>query len=278
MINLENVSTYNLLYTLLTSANREQKDLLKALSLYNISDYKKLENFIIEHPIKNLNYDYLEKILEQIEVTIDKANTEGREINVYNISKTDNNMLEYTDKNVIGRQLILVNPVIGYNSTRHTLMEMDIKRIKYLLSHTTPNGDNALTYINRIGNSYAKKVYNAIKFYDDQIKRQLENYQDGVTNLFELNQDEKTDELILGGEPIQYCLEYIADTATEMIWGPLTDYQKNKLIEIAKKIKNGNYQDKTFCAIFSIIRDYVTLEETRKGLVKTKTINRFIVK
>ena len=232
----------------------------------------------MNHPLENINYDYLELVLKKVKFTINMANEEGRNKNVYKFPNYEDELLESTDENVYGHQLILVNPIQGYNSSRFLLTEMNIKRIKYLLSHTTPNGENALRYINRIGNAYVMKVLNAVKFYDDQVKRQLEYYQYGVTNLFELNQDEKTDELILGSEPIQYSLDYIVDTAIETIWGPMTDYQKKKIKDMSRKIKNGNFSDKGFNSIFNIIRDYVTLEECQKGLVKTKAIKRFIIK
>ena len=278
MIELKDVSTYNLLYAIWTSKTRNKEILFKCLIDYNISDYQKLEDFIMNHPVENINYDYLELVLKKVKFTINMANEEGRNKNVYKFPNYEDELLESTDENVYGHQLILVNPIQGYNSSRFLLTEMNIKRIKYLLSHTTPNGENALRYINRIGNAYVMKVLNAVKFYDEQVKRQLEYYQYGVTNLFELNQDEKTDELILGSEPIQYSLDYIVDTAIETIWGPMTDYQKKKIKDMSRKIKNGNFSDKGFNSIFNIIRDYVTLEECQKGLVKTKAIKRFIIK
>ena len=278
MIELKDVSTYNLLYAIWTSKTRNKEILFKCLIDYNISDYQKLEDFIMNHPLENINYDYLELVLKKVKFTINMANEEGRNKNVYKFPNYEDELLESTDENVYGHQLILVNPIQGYNSSRFLLTEMNIKRIKYLLSHTTPNGENALRYINRIGNAYVMKVLNAVKFYDDQVKRQLEYYQYGVTNLFELNQDEKTDELILGSEPIQYSLDYIVDTAIETIWGPMTDYQKKKIKDMSRKIQNGNFSDKGFNSIFNIIRDYVTLEECQKGLVKTKAIKRFILK
>ena len=77
---------------------------------------------------------------------------------------------------------------------------------------------------------------------------------------------------------IALLAERIVDTAIETIWGPMTDYQKKKIKDMSRKIKNGNFSDKGFNSIFNIIRDYVTLEECQKGLVKTKAIKRFIIK
>ena len=80
----------------------------------------------------------------------------------------------------------------------------------------------------------------------------------------------------MGFEPISYSLEYILDTATDMIWGPITDSQKVRLNTMAKMAKEGKYGSKDLNALFDVIRNYVTLEEAQKGLVKTRTIDRFI--
>lgn len=80
----------------------------------------------------------------------------------------------------------------------------------------------------------------------------------------------------MGTEPISYSLEYILDTAATMIWGPLTDSQKVRLNTMVKMTKEGKYGSKDLNALFDVIRNYVTLEEVQNGLVKTRTIDRFI--
>lgn len=82
--------------------------------------------------------------------------------------------------------------------------------------------------------------------------------------------------MVLGGEPIEESFEYIAKNAEVMVWGYLTPKQKQKILEIIKS--DSRYEKAIYNKLFEVITNYVTLEEAQKGLIKTKAINRFIVR
>ena len=272
MLKLENISTYQLIYYLSLSTDPNKKRISDELFWSNISNYQELENFIKYRRGENINYDYLENELEWIKSELAKANEKGITPKLYVTSGYDNMAFDKTDKETTVDALILSNPF------RRISPNLNISNIRTLLAHSTIEGKNALTYLHKIGTSYTEKVYHALEFYDKQLSRQLNDATSINENLFTLNYDQKMEELILGEEPIEVSLEYILDTANTMIWGPLTEPQKLKLNSIIKKIKNGNFSDKRYLAILDVITNYVTLKEAEKGLVRTRAIDRFIVR
>ncbi len=274
MLKLENVSTYDFLVCLLFSKNENERALGEILQIYEVYDYQRLEFFIMYKPINGIDYSILEEKLKSVKKRVARTNELGIEPQIY----LTNNFFSTTDADVKGKSLILANPIY-IPSKNTTVAKMDINTIKHLLSYATPDGKNALTYVYGIGNLSINKIYNAVLFYDAQVSRQAKSafdYEAAVNNLFEYNIDEKTEELVAGTEPINYSLEYILDTAATMIWGPLTDSQKVRLNTMVKMTKEGKYGSKDLNEIFDVIRNYVTLEEVQKGLVKTRTIDRFI--
>lgn len=274
MLKLENVSTYDFLVNLLFSKNENERALGEILQIYEIFDYQRLEFFIEYKPINGIDYSILEEKLNSVKKRVGRTNAAGVEPQIY----LTTNFFSRTDADVKGKSLILANPIY-IPSKNTTVAKSDINTIKHLLAYATPTGKNALTYLYGIGDLSINKIYNAVLLYDDQVSRQAKCAFDdeaAVNNLFEYNIDEKTEELVVGSEPISYSLEYILDTATEMIWGPLTDSQKTRLNTLVKMTKDGKYGSKDLNEIFDVIRNYVTLEEAQKGLVKTRTIDRFI--
>ena len=277
MLKLENISTYQFIYYLALSTDPNKKRISDELFWSNISNYQELENFIKYRRGENVDYNYLENELERVKSELAKANEKGIEPKLYITSGYDNSAFDKTDKETKVDALILSNP-LGSNAIRRMSPNLNISDIRTLLAHSTIEGENALTYLRKVGTSYTEKVYHALEFYDEQLSRQASDATSSNDNLFTLNYDQKMEELILGEEPIEVSLEYILDTANTMIWSQLTEPQKAKINSIIKKIKSGNFSDKRYLAILDVFTNYVTLEEAQKGLVRTKAINRFIVK
>ena len=278
MLKLENVTTYPLIELLSVRYGIDSQLLLDALISYQIFDYQSLEDFIFDNPVYKIDYDYLERDLQIIKRKVERNNNKGIEPQLYFTKGYVNPTLEYVDKLVKGDKLVFFSPFNAYSTKREDLLQMSIFTIKHLLSHTKENGKNGITYLPGFGDRLIKKLIWSIEFYEAQIMRQAQNEHVEGCNLFELNEKEKTDELLHGNESIKYCLEYILDTASIMIWGPLTSIEKYKLSNIITQISEKKHDNKILDAIFTIIKDYVTLEEVQKGLVKTKVINRFIIK
>ena len=77
-------------------------------------------------------------------------------------------------------------------------------------------------------------------------------------------------------DQIKEVIQYITDIANECIWGELTDCQKKQLLHSV--LSKGSHAKEMKNILIDVISNYTTLKEIESGLVKTKTINRFIIK
>ena len=75
---------------------------------------------------------------------------------------------------------------------------------------------------------------------------------------------------------LKEIVEYLTDTANKCIWGTLSDFEKKKFIDLA--YKNTRVWKERREKFINTISNYVTIDEAKQGLIKTKTIDRFIIK
>ena len=277
MVKLGQISINELLVDLYWQThygNRAAIEAYKIVRKYYIKDFEKLKEVLEQPDVYN---EYLLDYLQAVTIRLDKLNSKDKNLKVFTLRDYEDYFPSKTDREITGDELLISNPlVLGCNSFNRKLEDYDIASIKHMLSHIDSKGNNALTRLRGISINSAQKIYEAVKFYDAQIERQKREASDEDVNLFWLNFDEKNDALILGSEPIEESFEYIAKNAEEMIWGYLTPQQRQKILEM---IKNDNrYESIIYNKLFEAIVNYVTLEEAENGLIKTKAINRFIVR
>ena len=126
------------------------------------------------------------------------------------------------------------------------------------------------------GDKTTSALAQSINFYNKQIERQAQYYNPNIHNeadIFYLNQEEKR---ILVEDQIREITDYLVDTAQQCIWGEMNETNKKEFIALAhKNTRLGlEYREK----FVNAIGNYVTLDEAKQGLIKTKTIDRFILK
>lgn len=277
MVRLEQISINELLEDLYWQThygNKSAMEAYKIIKKYNIKDFGKLKQVLEQHEVRS---EYLLNWLQGVKIRLDKLNSKDKDFKTFEFGNFEDYFPSKTDVEITGDKLLVFNPLVpSCNALSRKLEDYDIASIKHMLSHVDSKGNNSVTKLRGIGGNSARKIYEAVEFYDAQIERQRREASDENVNLFWLNADEKNDALVLGGEPIEESFEYIAKNAEVMVWGYLTPKQKQKILEIIKS--DSRYEKAIYNKLFEVIANYVTLEEAQKGLIKTKAINRFIVR
>ena len=130
--------------------------------------------------------------------------------------------------------------------------------------------------MSKIANKDLDKIYSAIRLYDEQVLRQYkENIDSDEENIFLVNQMEKRN-LVL--EKYEEIIEYLLENSNNhsFVWGEFTPRKQvlmeNTLVsksKVASMIKDN---------LVNIITNYTTLSELKSDLVKSKTLDRFIIK
>lgn len=133
--------------------------------------------------------------------------------------------------------------------------------------------ENNPNYFRGIGEGVIKELQRPLSFYDEHVLRLIDIY--GLKeDLFYTNKNEK-DKLV--EQQAEMIVNYFVENANECVWGELTEAKKENLSKLFKGcVGNKKLKDQKY--FVNAISNYVTLEEAEKDLVKTKTLNRFIVK
>ena len=286
MIKLENVSTERLITFLKydLGSSQEIMNAYLALNRHGIKDYQKLKD-MIENGRKEFNNDFLRNALSSVEENIAYANEIGREpilytCNNYEGSTVDEKTLKITDRKTPCSVLLYKSPAIISKGKAGALDHVEISQAKDLLGkvvgHTKSSvGKNAFAEsINRFGDIDAIKLRDAINFYEAQVLRQAEETNKKKINLFMLNKKEK---YMLVNDEIRNIVKYLVQNADECVWGEFTQAQKNRLMNAVTSY--SGYDNKVLRErIIDVISNYTTLSELKDGVVKQKTLDRFIIK
>lgn len=252
----------------------------KNIELYNfliknkIYDYERLKEFMMMgYPI--LNNNYFAKKLIKAEDTVTKINLGKKDIQTYSFeayqfSEDDLKAISFTDETTKLSDILITHPM--YPNTMSTkTSELSITLAKYLAGKITVNGNNALaTVIMNVGSKKVNDLANNISFYEMQLQRICASslsHLDG--NLFYKDKDEK---IKLIRAELQAITAYMVENSTRFIWGNLTDNGRKKLMSAI-----ANDEDTIIKRnLLNILANYVTLEETQEGLIRTRAIDRFI--
>jgi hypothetical protein len=168
------------------------------------------------------------------------------------------------------------NPLHIPTRKQRVISLYSIADIKFLLGHLQSDLRNDFKFAS---GCYSKedlvKLIEHIKFYEQQVERQAEEIKETSsyllpTNIFEVNSIYKQD---IVESQLTEIAEYLVESGNEFIWGILSDKDKIRLLNIIKQ--PNNYAIKNF---INVISNYTTLNELRQGIVKKRTLDRFIVK
>lgn len=266
MIRLEAVSTLNLIKNW---PNQQEKEMLIR---NKILDYQKLKEWIELHP--DLKTSGLNGILMSTEWELAKDNKTTKNLLIYTTKGYSDDALEYTDEHTMSSQLLLDNPIFLQITDYNLIKKLSIHELKHYLSHTNERGSNLFMAYSK--NRYQNKIEDILKLislYEEQVINQsLETDQRGI-NLFTFNQ-EKKQKIVL--EVIYDVIEYFLENTEEFIWGPLTEFQRQQLIDA--KQKQSQDENSVFYNLIHIITNYTTLSELNADFIKNKTLDKFIIK
>lgn len=283
MIKLENVSTWRFLSyaKTLSSYNEGYKRVYNLLIQFGIKDYQMLKDLLDSDNKESIELrSILELELINVENKIKDANILGMEPEIfvfddYNSSFVDDITLQKTDKLNGGDALLIVSPIGRRGAIGGQLQQMSIEMVKYLLSHLDSDTlNNALTIKRSFGIETVKKVVEKIQLYNEQVLRQASDVRENGINLFFANKSMK-DKIVC--EQLKDIVEYILDNASECVWGKLSDTQKLKMMS-AVLPKRGECINMDKKCLIDVISNYTTLSELKQGVIKKKTLDRFIVR
>lgn len=288
MITLENISTSKLYSNLWDRAKNSSNESIKSryldvitlLSEYNVEDYQSLKDLLdTENP--KFNILLFKQELKKVEKRINEANILGIEPEIYiptgySEDKRYDETLKITDDQTLGNVLLMTRPIKKPSKQQQVINRYSISELKFALSHLQSDLRNDFRY----ANTYFKKedmekLITLIKFYESQVLRQIQEIEKSnpnllPTNAFKYNEDLKQE---IVESQLKEIAEYLVDSGTTYIWGSLSDLEKQKLIKVVKL--PHHFARRQF---ITAISDYTTLTELEQGIVKKKTLDRFIVK
>lgn len=283
MIKLEDVSTRRLMDYVKRLSNKDKtlEYVYELLVLYDVEDYQRLKDLLNSgNPEFNVVYNFLSEELLEVERDVKNANLLGVEPQIfcfddYSNSLVDDKTLSITDKSNNGDVLLYTSPMVRGGARVNQLKYMSIDEIKHLSSHLNSYKlQNALTLKRNFGIDTVERVVDRVKLYEQQVLRQASETSERGINLFMLNK--KTKDEIVESE-IKDIVEYIVDNATECVWGSLSSTQKLRLMKsVLPSRSEGTLHDKM--ALINVISNYTTLSELEQGVIKKKTLDRFIVR
>lgn len=251
-----------------------KKENREVINRHKIESVKDVITLIDNYP--ELSWQILQRRIENIISQMNRANVEGRRVQIYSPKDYSHESLLYTDKLNTGKELLLHNPTIQYQTQFSALEEFNISEIKRYLTHTTSTGKNYLLMCARnIVEERVLQILSAIEMYEDQIERQALLTQERNINLFTYNYVEKRkiveDNL---GSIVEYL---IANTRKKLVWGNFTDVQKKLLMSSLVNKKSIDLTIKE--RLIDIISNYTTLPELEELFNNNqKVLKRFIVR
>lgn len=285
MIKLEQVSTNEFLKSVhdRSEMNELCRYIYELLYVYDVDDYQKLKDLILGGG-KDLDRTgvlrTLKERLEMVERNVYNANLQGRTPQIFpfdlvDVSSIDAETLSITDKANDGSSLLFANPIARSGYRMRKVNRISVEELKYLLTHLDAyNLCNCFVQMREFGADTARKVESAINMYHEQLLRQADETSLRGVDLFRVNKELK-DEIVEA--QLKEIIEYILDTADECVWGKMSDTQKKKMRSASVSVK-GCYIQEDRRNLIDMISNYTTLGELEQGVVKKRTLNRFIVK
>lgn len=277
MLTLENISIESFLnFAILegfVGGDPTYKFISELLTKNNITNFKMLKDLLENESIKERNslaYALLKGRVEETEYKITILKLTGKKIkipsfNSYTKVNIDEETATITDKGNKGIILPYTFPFISSDSRLKILNELEIAKIKELLSSVDSYDLTkcALMAKRRIGPTLVEKTLHLIDFYEQQVIRQaLETNQRGI-NLFTLNKEEK-DKIVESN--LQEYIEYILDNTITSIWGKI-NYTTQKRIYDAIVLNSGEHKEIIRKALIDAISNYTTLSELETGIL-----------
>ena len=288
MIKLENVSTLPLvgLGERPSKVSRQNKEMIEH---FNLTDYKKLKRVYYAFKCYSDSIEEWESKITKTELEVEESNKKGLSPELFQIPTPEEYIIDFEpfsqdliDKNAYAFDLLYGSPFeIGepykYITRRFKLMPYTVYEIKQMLTHCDAKGLNLLKkYLHIYKDEEVQRILNALCLYQEQLERQCIDWDYGTLNeseLFYSNQMLKMESIKL---QIKEIADYLVDKAGEFVWVDSYHTEKEKLQIYKAAYKKDNNDIIKQKRLIEMLSNYVTLEEAKEGLVRTKSLDRFI--
>lgn len=265
MIKLEQISTLDFIRNYLS--RDEQKEFLKM----GITNYQKLDDFLISHP--EWRDTILERHLIKAKRRINDVGYKSDAV-IYDIPTYSDDTLSYSDELVSGNILMLNNPWSTNRGFSTSLTNISIAEIKHRLTHINLYFKNYFEAYPSMNATRARKVKDALYLYNAQIERQALETEQRDINLFTYMASEKRS--LIEHEIKDIISWLIENTEEAFVWGELTEPQKEKYLSALV----NDFMPDVFLRdnLVEYIANYVTYSEAKNGLTNGDSLKRFILK
>ena len=248
------------------------EDLFRKMNIKTVGDLRKA---VLEQP-NCFNYFIKEncnKVLRKANFLEEKYSLkETSTLPFQNLDMISKEEKETSEKNTQGKELILESLVgqCGRN-TFNFLLDLSVFDIKKLFYYQNSTSKPLILAAENIGLYNLEVIKYAIKLFEEQLIRQNEEEHPFGADLFHLNYDEKRAIVI---EELSSYIDYLETNADRCVWGDNNKvkirYMREALIsKSVAAIRNKERMINTFT-------NYTTLIELEMGVIKNKTLDRFI--
>lgn len=258
-------------------------EIIGILNEKDIRNYQQLKDMLKLFK-NNKFYNFIKSDLETVEKRINEANILGVEPDIYTKEwykgiDIDDKTLNITDNETMGSVLLMSSPLNMPPRKQRVINYYSIAYIKSLLAHLQSDLRNEFKFISGCySNEDLVRLVKLIEFYEQQVGREVEDLKSNnpellkilPTNIFDINSVIKQE---IVEEQLTEIAEYLVDSGNTFIWGKLSAQDKLRLLNSVKKTNGFTRKN-----LINIISNYTTLTELNQGVVKMKTLDRFIVK
>ena len=300
MITLKNISTGETLKEL----TPEFIDFMTQANGGMLLDFEELYDYVVENEITDeMVTIQLEKAIQLME-ELNQRGVEPISFETYRAFGRKIQGLNYFDSIMSVTELPLIQASNRNNQIYNAIKAYDIQMLKFYLTHVGGDGKPLLLTDYNMRPTNLKRLIRMVHFYDEHIVRLLqENPCFSLQSNYLFYKDYAEKQLLIWNDDAyrNAIVEYLFEHGDHYIFGPLLDSQKEKILEdmkdVAEKIKEGNYSTinpyyfyDDFCfynpiklkrsisqQLLDIVTKYITREEFKGDIVKTRVLDRFIV-
>lgn len=301
MITLQNIS----LFDSFKVVNPELDIFLKNQCNDEIYNYGQLIEYVIANKIENKEVLY--EIKRAIDL-VDELNEKGISVPIFNAYEQCGEVvyrLERFDSLISATELPLLQISSRPNQIYNIIAPHNIDELKYLMSHVDEEGNMLLMNGKRVRPIVINRIISMVQFYQEHIVRLIrENPHFSLRNNYLFYKD-YAEKQVLVWKNDAYCesiIRYLFEHGNNFVFGTLLDNQKRAILEdmkaVLEKIKEDRdcvvnpyyfYDDLPIYNPIALKRSiseqlvdnvtqYVTRDEMINDIVKTRVLNRFIVK
>lgn len=153
------------------------------------------------------------------------------------------------------------------------LLNLPVSIIKQLFYYQNSSSKPLILEAYKIGLKNLQYIINAINLFDEQLIRQNKEKHNFGDDLFHLNYDAKKDIVI---EEVESYIDYLEENAKVCVWGVNSETKIKFMREafISKSVAAIRNKER----LINTFTNYTTLTELENGIIKNKTLDRFIIR